>query len=155
MAGPIFWKYVAPIPEADGCWEWYGDCHGKGGYGRAWDGEKRVLAHRLSYVLDKKEKNEAIPEDFPALCILHKCDNVTCVNPAHLLLGTFAENNADMARKGRASRSKAKLTDDQVRELRRRREGGDTYSTLATAYGLSVHSIPAIIYGRSYATVGG
>lgn len=35
-------------------------------------------------------------------CALHRCDNPSCISPAHLFVGTHAENTADMLRKGRA-----------------------------------------------------
>ncbi len=58
-------------------------------------------AHRYSWEL----ANGPIPlTDNPHdTCILHRCDNPPCVNPAHLWLGTHKENMQDKGKKGRAA----------------------------------------------------
>lgn len=84
-------------PEpATGCVVWTGSLR-PDGYGQLrWDSAVRS-AHRMAW--------QAVNGPIPAgLGVLHKCDQPSCINPAHLFLGTQADNMADKARKGRAAR---------------------------------------------------
>ncbi len=87
------------------------------------------------------------PDDF---CVLHKCDNPPCVNPAHLFLGTNRDNTHDAMAKGRMARGEAngsaRLTRAEVIEIRRRyAAGGTTHRTLGVEYGVSRTTISYIV----------
>lgn len=88
-----FWSFVE---KSEGCWTWVGMI-GTTGYGQFWDGHHLSKAHRFSYRLHKGE----LPSE---LHVCHSCDNPLCVNPAHLWLGTDADNLRDMWAKGRGWR---------------------------------------------------
>ncbi len=86
------------------CWIWIGSLHGstpRKSYGK-WLNTKLVggqkmsgaKAHRVSYILHYGD----IPE---GMVVRHKCDTPSCVNPLHLELGTFADNNRDRDERGR------------------------------------------------------
>ena len=78
-----FWiKVDKRIP--DGCWEWKGAIL-KNGYGRFWDGERNVLAHRFVYELCIHRITEKQHLD-------HICSNRGCVNPSHLQVLSNREN---------------------------------------------------------------
>lgn len=88
-----FEEKISRIPEA-GCWIWTGTVFISTGYGAIKAGGKLLLAHRVAWEIF----NGAIPVDMK---VLHTCDVKLCVNPAHLYLGTAADNIQDVLdRKG-------------------------------------------------------
>lgn len=109
-----------------------------------------VSAPRVSWEIH----NGAIPD---GLIVMHTCDNPPCVNPDHLRLGTYAENSADMKNKRRQSygtrRWNARLTDDKVREIRRRAAAGEDSYKLGPEYGVDPSHIRSIVRRRFWAHV--
>jgi hypothetical protein len=89
-----FWSKVKRGKSGE-CWPWVRATNEKG-YGCAWFKEKLHKAHRVAWMLGGK----TIPA---GLCLLHRCDNPPCCNPAHLFLGTKGDNHRDMTGKGRGS----------------------------------------------------
>lgn len=87
--------------------------------------------------------------------VLHRCDNPPCVNPDHLFIGTDKDNVADMLAKGRnrygVSHPMSKLTEEKVREIKRRRATeGTRWKDLAADYGVSYTAIQKIFEGKTW-----
>lgn len=135
-----FWAKVSR-GAPDSCWEWQG-CRNRDGYGvfmlsRAQGSDR---AHRVSWAL----LHGPIPS---GKVVRHRCDNPSCVNPAHLLLGTQAQNVEDMVGRGRqrgpaSERSRStKLTAEQVAEIR---QAEGTIKQLGARYGVHFSTIARI-----------
>ena len=95
-----------------------------------------------------------LPGDIEGVIIRHKCDNMACVNPDHLEPGSHADNMRDMVERGRSAmgvrNSKAKLTPEQVAEIRRLFVPQSTeYGSVALGrmYGVSNSTINRIVRG--------
>jgi hypothetical protein len=105
--------YTSPLLIEE-CIEWVG-ARLPSGYGTVYFHNVKMPAHRAMWRWWWGE----IPTGQE---IMHKCDNRGCVNPYHLCLGTHAENQQDMKRKGRSTIGErnplAKLKDEQVKEIR-------------------------------------
>lgn len=89
------------VEPNSGCWLWTRSV--SMGYGKLWWDKKHQRAHRVSWELH----NGAIPD---GMLVLHKCDTPPCINPAHLFLGTHADNAADKIAKGRWVASGVRLS---------------------------------------------
>jgi hypothetical protein len=123
-----FWSKVSAADER-GCRRWTGAKNGPRQYGRFQTDKVLISAHRWSYA----SAFGPIPE---GMCVLHKCDVAQCVSPAHLMLGTAAENITDRDAKGRGTVTS--LTAAVSRAARVEYvAGGQTYKQLAKKYGVS------------------
>lgn len=142
------WQRVTKGPS---CWEWTGMVQA-GGYGRievtvSFKVRKHALAHRVAWELTYGP----IPE---GMYVCHRCDNPRCVRPEHLFLGSAADNNHDMRDKGRAAagprHALAKLTYEQVAELRRRLTDGEPTAEVAAAFGIRPATANNIARGKTW-----
>ena len=148
-----FWSYVNKNgmihPEHGQCWEWtaatYWDGYGAFSIGHA----KTGRAHCYSWTLHFGDRGDNL--------VLHKCDNPICVNPSHLMLGSHQDNVADKCAKGRqgigSRNSMAVLTEEQVREIKRRyipRCAVNGAGPLGREFGCSLSAIDAIGRGKTW-----
>lgn len=139
-----FWQKVGPA-DKNGCRLWLASKN-RLGYGLFSINHKCVLAHRVAY--------ELIYGVINARLLRHACDNPACCEPSHLVPGTDAENVADCIARGRrhstagTKNGRAKLSDEQVREIRFRYAAGDTtIIRLATEFGVGKSQIYNIVSG--------
>jgi hypothetical protein len=145
-AAPMPQRFWGRVDRSGDCWEWRGNFMWQG-YGVFWiDGQNR-MAHRVSWSL--------------AFCpiprgqmVLHHCDNTSCVNPAHLFLGTQADNMTDKVTKGRQASGEragtARLTRETVAAIRRAADAGETGKALARRFGVGNSQACRIIRGESW-----
>lgn len=186
-----FWLYVDKDDRPDACWLWGGGRKQRVSSGHRYDygaiffrGRNR-LGHQVAYEL---ASDEQIPDGFD---VCHTCDTPACVrNDApgfhavngiliptwgHLFLGSAQINICDAVQKGRWSsgiplecvargerHSRAKLTEGDIREIRRLRGNNWrrqplserwTLQRLADRYGVANHTIHAICSGKIWAHV--
>lgn len=122
-------RFMAKTEKAaSGCWEWHGYRRAHG-YGQFWLGGKDHKAHRAAWLLFRG----AIPSTKE---VIHECDNPPCVNPAHLRLGTHAQNMADM--KTRERGGKLKLDEKKRASIRERIRAGERRSAIAADNGVTL-----------------
>lgn len=132
-----FWEKV---DKSGRCWEWRA-ARTSLGYGQFMSAAATCEpAHRTAYRLTHGAAS------IVGKLVCHDCDNPGCVRPAHLFVGTHAENTADMMAKGRGTTggkaAAAKLNDDQVRAIR---ADPRPQREIAVAYGVHLCTVGSII----------
>ena len=138
---PIEERFFDKVIKKDenSCWNWIGAKTGgrpsNPGYGTISLNCKDISVHRFSYEFHNGEK---IPE---GTCVCHKCDNPLCVNPKHLFLGSYYVNTHDAVCKNRMAfgtkHGRAKLTENQVRLIRKLRKRGFSGLHLEKMFGVN------------------
>jgi hypothetical protein len=144
-----FWSKVNRSAPDD-CWLWTASTQ-RGGYGQISINGKPEIASRVSFRLEYGE----IPE---GMFVCHWCDNPLCVNPAHLFLGTPADNIHDMDGKGRrvvapqlgSRHGCARLNEQQVAQIKARIAAGEFQNRLAIEFGVTPGAINHIAKARQW-----
>lgn len=143
-------RFLDKVKSADDCWVW-GAAQSSSGYGVFWLDGKNYNAHWLSHLFFKGEPN--------GLWVLHTCDNKSCINPAHLYLGTQQDNVNDAVARGRLATglkhgSKTtrrsylfdknpfgKLSKETCLEIRDRLQNGESAYKINSEYGVHFTTI--------------
>jgi hypothetical protein len=148
-----FWTQVERSGGPEACWLWTGYIH-ENGYGVVSINGKGYKAHRVSYFMEHGCIDDRL--------VLHRCDVRSCVNPAHLFLGTPKDNSQDAVSKGRNTKlhgeqnGKAKLTRATVLAIRRICKRGGVYQkTVAKQFGVSEATVSYVVNGGRWGKLTG
>lgn len=137
----------------EGCWIDTGTLASAKGYtklfySRAWI----LVTHFIWEIL-----HGPVPK---GMLLCHHCDTPACFNPAHLFLGTNADNQRDMIAKGRQRHPRGdevvnrKIGSEQVRLIRDDyASGGISFSKLGSKYGISKTHARSIVRGFKWKCV--
>ena len=148
-----FWQKVNKKSEQE-CWEWQAAKTARG-YGQLNVEGIMRYAHRLSYFLH----NEVDTFD---LVVMHSCNNPSCVNPNHLVLGTQKQNLQQMYREKRDDNrnrigihnKNCSFSESEVREIKQLlAEGKFSQRKIAKMYGVTSSTISNISLGKTWSHI--
>lgn len=158
-----FWRKVR---KTESCWLWIGSKRNKGYGAFVWSTSAGDIiqgrAHRFAWEM-------AFGPVPSGLCVLHTCDNPSCVRPEHLWIGTKSDNNRDMLTKGRRvlggsktgiayckyekgeQHHNARITPEIVKSIRETHaRGGISLGTISRQHGMSVSHIFRIVNRKAW-----
>lgn len=155
-----FGRRIAETDDPSDCWEWTG-ARTAAGYGRFTIHPEGKTVHQYAHRRVYEDVFGPIPDGWE---VCHECDNPPCCNPAHLFIGTHADNMRDMADKGRnpgnghihgVKHHNAKLNPEKVLDIRARHTTGTTGRALAKEYGVTESTISRVILRKGWRQVAG
>lgn len=140
--------------KENGCIEWKGYTSITGGHGVLSiriDGKAYMYkAHRLSYQFFKGE----IPKN---KLVLHNCNNVKCINPEHLRIGTQKENVLDRIKDGTDNKGErhgmSKLTTSCILKIRELKKLNLNASEIGAHFNVSEWTIYDVLSKRRWSHV--
>ena len=127
------------------CHECTSHCKSKLGYPLIGRNGKTWTLHRWLWWQETGE----LPE-----VVMHKCDNPSCINLAHLQAATYSENSKDCSKKGRL-RGSCSLSSEQVLDMRIKRSNGMKLKDLAEEFHMTPDNVSKITTGQSYKNFSG
>jgi hypothetical protein len=146
------WNMWAHVNYSElGCWEWRSRAPitPSNRPKISW-GEKYLKVARISWMVTRGE----IPE---GIFVCHGCDNIACVRPDHLFLGTQQDNMMDMVKKGRfkphlgENNTASRLKSSDVLRIREIHSAGGVYCTqIASQFNVSADTIRSIVRGTNW-----
>jgi hypothetical protein len=134
------WSRVR-LGTADECWPWLGGT--RNGYGHFTIDRKGYYAHRVALGALYCEHGREKP-------VMHLCNNKLCCNPAHLKLGSPAQNTRDAYRDGLArAGSRHHRTRYPAELIDRIKADPRPQTVLSAAYGVSQSHVSRIKNGTT------
>jgi hypothetical protein len=136
--------------EKTGCLVWVGS-RNPSGYGQIRLNDVMYKAHRVSAT-----KHGVLPNISSELCVCHKCDNPSCVDPDHLFAGSARDNNNDRHSKDRdfhpagELHNLAVLTYEHLPLILAMRLAGRTVTEIGRLFGVSHRTISAFCCGHTW-----
>jgi hypothetical protein len=148
-------RFWSKVDRRGKCWIWTAS-RDPSGYGFFRLNGRMHKAHRVAWELTHGPLPQGQGHN---VCVLHRCDTTSCVNPDHLWLGTQADNVKDMIEKGREVKSRgihhwrARLTPWHIRKIRRLRALGHSQQTIADIIGTPQTNVSVILRGKTWAHI--
>jgi hypothetical protein len=144
-----FWEKVRKEPG--GCWIWTAGTD-KDGYGM-FQVAARVTRRAPKWIYERMVG--PVPD---GLHVCHHCDEAACVNYEKcLFIGTPLDNMRDRNRKGRQMKGgahyAARVTAEQVTEMRTRKAAGESIYSFHGEYGLSYSAAKLAVSGKRWASL--
>lgn len=132
-------RFDAKIESVGACRLFRGDLN-HAGYGTFYVGVYGIRAHVFAWI----RKHGPVPD---GLEVCHTCHVRACTEDAHLYLDTHPGNMALSVRDGRMA---SVLTEDIVKDARRRILSGEWREDLATEYRVPLRTLASAINGQSW-----